>query len=102
MKTDPAEPQELEQLGENLWRVSGSLSVEDLAEELDMELPEDEDYDTVGGMLLSCLRTIPEDGSRPLVQVHGLELQAEKVEDHRIRSVLVRKLPDDTEEQESA
>ena len=99
---DPAEPQELEQLGENLWRVSGSLSVEDLAEELDMELPEDEDYDTVGGMLLSCLRTIPEDGSRPLVQVHGLELQAEKVEAHRIRSVLVRKLPDDTEEQESA
>ena len=99
---DPAEPQELEQLGENLWRVSGSLSVEDLAEELDMELPEDEDYDTVGGMLLSCLRTIPEDGSRPLVQAHGLELQAEKVEDHRIRSVLVRKLPDDTEEQESA
>ena len=99
---DPAEPQELEQLGENLWRASGSLSVEDLAEELDMELPEDEDYDTVGGMLLSCLRTIPEDGSRPLVQVHGLELQAEKVEDHRIRSVLVRKLPDDTEEQESA
>ena len=99
---DPAEPQELEQLGENLWRVSGSLSVEDLADELDMELPEDEDYDTVGGMLLSCLRTIPEDGSRPLVQIHGLELQAEKVEDHRIRSVLVRKLPDDTEEQESA
>ena len=99
---DPAEPQELEQLGENLWRVSGSLSVEDLAEELDMELPEDEDYDTVGGMLLSCLRTIPEDGSRPLVQVHGLELQAEKVEDHRIRSVLVRKLPQDTQEQESA
>lgn len=99
---DPAEPQELEQLGENLWRVSGSLSVEDLAEELDMELPEDEDYDTVGGMLLSCLRTIPEDGSRPLVQVHGLELQAERVEDHRIRSVLVRKLPDDTEDQQES
>ena len=99
---DPAEPKELEQLGENLWRVSGSLSVEDLAEELDMELPEDEDYDTVGGMLLSCLRTIPEDGSRPVVQVNGLELQAEKVEDHRIRSVLVRKLPNDTEEPESA
>ena len=99
---DPAEPQELEQLEENLWRVSGSLSVEDLAEELDMELPEDEDYDTVGGMLLSCLRTIPEDGSRPVVQTHGLELQAETVEDHRIRSVLVRKLPDPTAEQESA
>ena len=62
---DPAEPQELEQLGENLWRVSGSLSVEDLAEELDMELPEDEDYDTVGGMLLSCCAPSPRTGSRP-------------------------------------
>ena len=82
--------------------MSGSLSVEDLADELDMEIPEDEDYDTVGGMILSCLRTIPEDGSRPVVQIHGLELQAEKVEDHRIRSVLVRKLPQDTQEQESA
>ena len=99
---DPAEPQELEQLGENLWRVSGSLSVDDLAEELDIELPEDEDYDTVGGMVLSCLRTIPADGSRPTVQVNGLELQAEKIEDHRIRSVLVRKLPEKTEESESA
>ena len=91
---DPAEPQELEQLGENLWRVSGSLSVEDLAEELDMELPEDEDYDTVGGMLLSCLRTIPADGTQPVVQVNGLELKAERVEDHRIQSVLVRRLPE--------
>ena len=97
---DPAEPQELEQLGENLWRVSGSLSVDDLADELDIEIPEDEDYDTVGGMILSCLRTIPEDGSRPLVQVNGLELQTEKVEDHRIRSVLVRKLPEDDQEQQ--
>ena len=99
---DPAEPQELEQLEENLWRVSGTLSVEDLAEELDMELPEDEDYDTVGGMILSCLRTIPADGTHPVVQVHGLELQAEKVEDHRIRLVLVRKLPQDDSVQESA
>ena len=99
---DPTEPQELEQLGDNLWRVSGSLSVDDLAEELDIELPEDEDYDTVGGMVLSCLRAIPEDGSRPTVHVNGLELQVEKIEDHRIRSVLVRKLPEDTEEQESA
>ena len=90
---DPAESPELEHLGENLWRVSGSLSVEDLAEELDMEIPEDEDYDTVGGMLLSCLRTIPADGTQPVVQVNGLELKAERVEDHRIQSVLVSRLP---------
>ena len=97
---DPAEPKELEKLEDNLWRVSGSLSTEDLAEALDMELPEDEDYDTVGGMILSCLRTIPEDGSQPTVQVNGLELKAEQISDHRIRSVLVRKLPQEDPEQE--
>ena len=96
---DPAEPKELEKLENNLWRVSGSLSTEDLAEALDMELPEDEDYDTVGGMILSCLRTIPEDGSQPTVQVNGLELKAEQISDHRIRSVLVRKLPQEDPEQ---
>ena len=90
---DPAEPPELEQLEDGLWRVSGSLIVEDLAEELDLDLPEDEDYDTVGGMVLSQLRTIPEDGSHPVVEVDGLELSVEQVEDHRIRSVLLRKKP---------
>ena len=72
---DPAEPPELEQIGEGLWIVlSGDL-----------------DYDTVGGMVLSCLRTIPDDGIRPAVQVNGLDIQVEKVADHRIQSALVRK-----------
>ena len=88
---DPAEPPELEQIGEGLWRASGALSVGELAETLGIELSEDLDYDTVGGMVLSCLRTIPEDGSRPAVQVNGLDIQVEKVEDHRIQSALVRK-----------
>ena len=88
---DPAEPPELEQIGEGLWRASGALSVEELGERLGIELSGDLDYDTVGGMVLSCLRTIPEDGSRPAVRVNGLDIQVEKVEDHRIQSALVRK-----------
>ena len=88
---DPAEPPELEQLEDGLWRASGSLNVEDLGEALGMEIPESEDYDTLGGMVLSCLRTIPEDGSKPRVSVNGLDIQVEKVEDHRIQSALIRK-----------
>ncbi len=98
---DPAEPPELEQVGEGLWRASGALSVKELAEALEMDLPEDEDYDTLGGMVLSCLRTIPEDGTCPNVQVNGLDIQVEKVEDHRIQSALVRKLQTQEEEKES-
>lgn len=88
---DSAQPQELEQLDQGVWRVSGGLSVEELAEALEIDLPEEEDYDTVGGMVLSGLRTIPQDGSTPVVHLHGLELRVEGVKDHRIRQVLVRK-----------
>ena len=61
---DPAEAPEMEKLGDNLWRVTGSVFIDELAEELEMEIPEDEDYDTVGGMIFSCLHTIPADGSQ--------------------------------------
>ena len=88
---DPAQPQELEQLDQGVWRVSGGLSVEELAKALEIDLPQEEDYDTVGGMVLSGLRTIPQDGSTPVVHLHGLELRVEGVKDHRIRQVLVRK-----------
>ena len=89
---DPTEPPELEQLEEGVWRASGSLNVEDLGEALGIEIPENEDYDTLGGMVLSCLRTIPEDGTHPQVTVNGLDIQVEVVEDHRIQSALVRKV----------
>ena len=88
---DPAEPPELEHLEDGVWRCSGGLSVDTLAEELGFDPPEDADYDTVGGMVLSCLRTIPEDGSRPHVEAGGLDLQVEQVADHRIQWVLVRR-----------
>lgn len=88
---DPAQPQELEQLDQGVWRVSGGLSMEELAKALEIDLPQEEDYDTVGGMVLSGLRTIPQDGSTPVVHLHGLELRVEGVKDHRIRQVLVRK-----------
>ena len=47
---DPQAEQEIIQLEENLWRVSGSADLEELAEAMDFQLPEDEDrdYDTPG------------------------------------------------------
>ena len=90
---DPAEKPEMEKLEENLWRVNGGVFIGDLAEELEMDIPEDEDYDTLGGMIFSCLHTIPADGSQFDVQVNGLDIHVEKIEDRRIEEALIRKLP---------
>ena len=89
---DPAEAREIEQLEENLWRVSGSMRIDDLAEALDMELPEDDDYDTLGGMVFSCLHTIPADGTVLDVEVNGLSIHVDQLKERRIESALVRKL----------
>ena len=65
------------------------------------DLPEDIDYDTLGGMIFSCLRIIPADGSQFDVQVNGLNIHVEKkMEDQRVESALVSKILPEKEEEE--
>ena len=100
---DPSEENEIEQLGENLWRVDGSVDLDTLSDALHVELPLEEEYDTLGGMVFSTFSSIPEDGSTPLVEINGLKIQVEKICDHRVESALVSKLepkPAQEEEQE--
>lgn len=89
---DPSEDNEIEQLSENLWRVDGSVDLETLSDALNIELPLDEEYDTLGGMVFSTCSSIPEDGSTPKVTMCGLEIEVEKICDHRIDSALVSKV----------
>lgn len=91
---DPAEKPEIEKLEPNLWRVSGSLDIETLAEELDVSIPETDDYDTVGGMVISCLHTIPKDGTVLDVTVNGLSIHVEKIADRRIQQTLIKRMMD--------
>ena len=56
---DPQEEQEITKLGDNLWRISGSADLEEIAKTLDITLPEEEEYDTLGGMILDHLNAIP-------------------------------------------
>ena len=88
---DPSEPAEIEQLEPGLWRVSGSADLEDVAEALDVELPEDLDFDTLGGLVFSQLHTIPQDGAVLDVEVYGLHIHVERIEDRRIVAATVRK-----------
>lgn len=90
---DPVMEPEIEKVGENLWRFPGDTPVEEAAEQMSIALPEKEEYDTIGGMVLSCLRTFPKDGTTVDAELYGLSLHAEKIANRRIESVLVKKLP---------
>jgi CBS domain containing-hemolysin-like protein len=47
---------------DNLYEVDARVYIDDLNDELEVELPEDEDYETVGGFVFSTLGHVPEIG----------------------------------------
>ena len=71
-------------------RVPGSLSIDDLSEELGVELP-DEEWDTVGGLVLNLMGHVPE--PRESVRFQGFEFTTERVQGRRIASVRIKRLP---------
>ena len=93
---DPQEPKEIVKLGDNLWKVSGATALEDLQKDLNWhyDYPEDE-YETLGGFIFSCLSEIPADGSKPEIEAAGLHIQVEEVKDRRVEWALVSLAPCD-------
>ena len=89
--TDEVAP--VEDLGDNTFRVSARLPIEDVGELYDIEIDEDLDVDTVGGLLALELGRVPLPGAE--VESHGLRLRAEGGRDHRgrvrIGTVLVQR-----------
>ena len=67
---DPADESEIQPLGKDTWRVSGTAELETVAETLEITLPEDEDYDTLGGLIFSRFTTIPKDGTTPSLTLY--------------------------------
>ncbi|MCB5275679.1 Magnesium and cobalt efflux protein CorC [Arthrobacter sp. SO5] len=76
------ESAEAVELGDGSYRVSARMSIDDLGELFDLELDDDE-VDTVGGLLAKALGRVPIVGST--VNVHGLALRADRLEGRRNR-----------------
>jgi len=90
---DPLDELEIVPLGENLWRVAGAADLEEVAEALGVDIPEDEEAETLGGLVFAQLSVIPEDGSHPEVEAHGLHIRVERLSDRRVEWAMVSKLP---------
>ena len=80
----------VEPVDDNTLRVKGSMPIDELAELLGVELP-DEEWDTVGGLMAGLLGKVPKRGEE--VKFHGTTFRAEKVQGRRIAKVLVTKDP---------
>jgi CBS domain containing-hemolysin-like protein len=81
---------EVEDLGDGRFRVSARLAIDELGDLFGLELDDDE-VDSVGGLLAKALGRLPVTGSR--AEVSGLVLTAERTEGRRKRvsTVLVER-----------
>jgi CBS domain containing-hemolysin-like protein len=80
----------IEDLGGGRMRVTARLPVDELAELFDVEIEDDDDVETVGGLLAQALGRVPIPGAT--AEVAGLQLVAEGAQGRRntIATVVVR------------
>ena len=85
------ETTEVEDLGDGRMRVAATMHVDDLAELFDVDLDDDE-VDTVGGLIGKVAGRVPIQGST--CEVAGLRLTAERMSGrrHRIATVVVERV----------
>lgn len=77
---------DVDDLGDGRFRVSARYSLAELGEQFELEL-EDEDVDSVGGLLTKELGKLPHRGDE--VKVSGLVLTADRIEGRRKRLITV-------------
>ena len=90
---DPLEDQEIVPLGEGSWRMAGSADLDDVSDATGVKFPEDEESETLGGLVFAQLNVIPEDGSHPEVDVYGLHIRVDTLTDRRVEWATVTKTP---------
>jgi CBS domain containing-hemolysin-like protein len=81
----------MEPVGDHCYRVSGKVAVDEINELLDVELP-DEEWDTVGGLVLDLFGRIPDQGQE--IRFQGLVFEVEQVTGRRISKVLISRDPE--------
>jgi len=91
------EEQELIKLSNGDYIVAGDMTLSDLEDVLDMEL-DDEEYDTIAGLVIQLLDRVPEEREHPVVTYKNLSIKVLHVQERWISRVLIHVMPVETEE----
>lgn len=87
------EAPDIVKLNDTTWRISGTALIDDISGELDVHIDE-EDSDTLSGLIFSRLGSVPEDGAKFEIDIDRMHISVTNVEDHRVLSADVTLLPE--------
>lgn len=86
------EEEEAEQLSEDLFVLDGSLTLDEAERLMDIELTDDTDYETIGGLLVERLDQIPAPDQHPEVELSGFRFRVEESDERRIVRITAQRL----------
>ena len=80
----------ISKIDENTIEVDARMYVDDLNDQFELDLPEDEDYDTVGGFVFSYLGYIPKTGEK--FDYENLKFTISAAEARKIKRIRIQKI----------
>ncbi len=84
---DLHEEDEIEKIEENKYKIDARINIEDLNKELELEIPESEDYESLGGYILDILGRVAEVDD--VVDLDGIKMTVLEVDKIRVVKILV-------------
>lgn len=97
----PPKHEDIEKLSDSLWRIEGYADLKDVAETLDVSLP-DTTYDTFNGFVWDKIDRVPSDGESFCLKACGLEIDVKNVKNHMIEYAVVKKCQQEETQVENA
>jgi CBS domain containing-hemolysin-like protein len=85
-------PEPIVEIDAETIEVDARTYIDDLNDQFEMNLPEDEDYDTVGGFVFSHLGSIPKTGDS--FDYKNLRFNITLAEARRVNRIRIQKLPE--------
>lgn len=88
------EDADIQELSKDTYLVDGGTAIEDVEKVIgvSLDVEDDSDSDTVAGWILEQLGSIPKSGDQIVLPAgNGFEVSVQKIEEHRISKVLIRK-----------
>jgi putative hemolysin len=78
----------IQKVDSTTYIVNGMVSIDEINETLEVELPS-EHYDTIGGLVIDLLGSIPKENEENIVEYENLIFKVEKVNEKRIELVKI-------------
>lgn len=90
------EEAEIERRDETTFVVDGQTALDDVAEAVGVNMPED-DYDTLAGLVVGLLDRIPDEGEQPEIAYHNLIFKVLEMDDRRVSKIQITVCPENPE-----